>query len=53
MYIYKYIAYRFIQTYLRYFNARPVSVQAGPPSASVCPLHVHSELDELNQPPRG
>jgi len=34
--------------YLTYFVARPVSVQAGPPSASGCPLRVHPELDEAS-----
>jgi len=37
---------KYLLTYLLYFDARPVSVQAGPPSASGCPLRVHSELDE-------
>jgi len=33
---------------LTYFDARPVSVQSGPPSDFGCPLHVHLELDEAS-----
>jgi len=38
----------YILTYFTYFDTRPVSVQAGPPSASGFPLRNHPELDEAS-----
>jgi len=42
-----YAIYLYILCFL-YFDARPVSVQAGPPFASGCPLRVHPDLDDAS-----
>jgi len=47
LYLYYIYAIYFFPNLL-YFNARPVSVQAGPSAASGCPLRVHPELDKAS-----